>query len=189
MNKDIISAIVKSMDEIVNVRNYTDKPIPKEIENEMLYAFSVAYSSGNAQPWELLIIESDEQYKKVIDSTLDPDLNENSYGAQQWIVKAPLVIIVMIDKKRALARLGEKGYIFSIEDVSFAIQNFRVVAHLHHLKTACVREFDEEKLKDKLGLPWYIEPIAILTAGYGERKKGLPPRFQISDIVKRGVWQ
>lgn len=181
--------MLEVMREVVNIRHYENKQIPKQIQNDLFTAFSVAYSSGNVQPWEVLVVEGNEQYEKVVQATLAPDLNVESFGGQTWIKKAPLVCIVMMDKKRALARVGERGLSFAIEDISFAIQNFRLVAHLHGLKTACVREFDEDTLKSNLNLPWYIKPLAIVTAGYGERKKGLPPLLDVKSIVKRGTWE
>src|SRR5690625_4232995 len=134
------------MREIVNVRHYEDRTIPEKIKANLFTAFSYSYSSGNAQPWEVIIINKGDELKQVIKATLAPDLNDASFGGQLWIKDAPLVCLVMMDKRRALARIGKRGYAFSLHDTAFAIQNFRLMAEVQHLKTACVREFDVDKM-------------------------------------------
>lgn len=188
VSKITSSELIETMNEIVNIRKYMEQPIPKNVETDLFHAFSLGYSSGNTQPWEILVIEKDEGRKKVVQATLGPYLMKDTYGAQAWIGDAPFVCIAMIEKRRALARIGEEALSFANQDIAFAIQNFRLIAHAHQLRTACVREFDKELLRKKLELPWYIDPVAILTAGYGERKKDLPPRLAQPDFVKRGEW-
>lgn len=39
---------------IVNVRRYSSQPIPDDVEQEILYAFSLGPSLANTMPWELL---------------------------------------------------------------------------------------------------------------------------------------
>lgn len=113
------------MNEIVNVRRYTDQPIPQNIEEELFYAFSLGPSSVNVQARELLVIDELDQRQKVVESTLDPYLSKGSYGGQAWILDAPLVCIALIEKRRAMARVGEKGLLVAIQDLASAVQNFR----------------------------------------------------------------
>ncbi|REB73244.1 nitroreductase family protein [Bacillus sp. 522_BSPC] len=188
MSKSESLSLLETMNEIVNIRSYDEEQIPQQVEDDLLYAFSIGPSSGNAQPWELLVVENETQRLKVVEATLGPDLTKDSYGGQEWVKDAPFVCVVMLEKRRAFARIGERGYMVGTQDIAFAIQNFRLMAQTHQLRTACVRELDLELLKKKLELPWYLEPVAILTAGYGNREKGLPPRLGVAEIVKRGSW-
>ncbi|GGK35062.1 nitroreductase [Caldalkalibacillus thermarum] len=181
--------LLEAMNGIVNTRRYLDRPIPERIEEELFYAFSLGPSMANTQPWELIVTAGQEQRKKVVDATLDPFLTEGSYGGQPWIAEAPLLFVVCIEKRRALARLGEAGMTFAMQDAFGAIQNFRLLAAMHGLCTASVREFDAGRLRDSLELPWYMEPVAIITAGYSEEEKEIPPRLPISEIVHKGKWQ
>jgi len=180
---------LEMMGEIVNVRSYLDQPLPPTLEEELFCAFSLGPSLANTQPWELLVMEGVDQKRKLVDSTLDPFLAKGSYGAQRWVATAPTVVIVLIEKRRALARLGEKGILFAIQDTFSAIQNFRITAAAHNVSTSCVREFDPVRIQSLFGLPWYIEPVAILTAGYSEEEKEIPPRLPISEMVHRGRWE
>ena len=119
------TSLLEAMNEIVNVRRYTDQPIPQNIEEELFYAFSLGPSSVNVQARELLVIDELDQRQKVVESTLDPYLSKGSYGGQAWILDAPLVCIALIEKRRAMARVGEKGLLVAIQDLASAVQNFR----------------------------------------------------------------
>jgi 5,6-dimethylbenzimidazole synthase len=182
-------SLLEAMTSIVNIRSYMDRPIPERVEEELFYAFSLGPSLANTQPWELIVIEDQEQRRKVANATLDPFLSKNSYGGQSWITKVPLLFIVTIEKRRALSRLGEAGMGFAIQDTYSAIQNFRLVCAIHSLSTSCVREFDGQSLQSHLELPWYLESVAIIAAGYSEEEKEIPPRLAVPDFVHRGKWQ
>lgn len=170
------------MNMIINVRSYQSTSIPEQVIEEVFYAFTLGPSLANTQPWELLLVEEVKEREKVIAATLDPFLSPNSYGGQSWLISAPLVAVVMIEKRRALVRLGERGEIFAIQDTYGAIQNARLTAAAHGLSTSVIREFDALLLQKNLNLPWYVEPIAIMTVGYSEEEKEIPPRLSVAEI-------
>jgi len=176
------------MNQIVNVRDYNDRAISEDIRNDIYSAFRMGLSSISTQAGELLAIEDKSVREKIIEATLGPYLTEDSYGSQTWLLHAPIVCIVIIEKRRAMARVGEKGLSIAIQEVNTSIQNFRLLACSHDLATACVREFDSEMLKRHLNLPWYIDPIAIVTAGYSDIELEIPPRLSIQELVSKEVW-
>jgi 5,6-dimethylbenzimidazole synthase len=174
------------MGRIVNVRDYEQQSIDEILLTELLTAFSLGPSLANIQPWEVVILQSEEEKQRAINASLDPFMTNDSHGAQGWIKDAPLVMIACLEKRRSLARLGEKGEIFSIQDLFAAIQNFRLMATIHGLGTSVVREFDNDRMRESLELPWYVEPLAIVTAGYSNTELELPPRLQVQDFVHWG---
>lgn len=181
--------LLDMMNDIVNVRDYHDHPIPEPVLNELYTAFRMGPTSISTQAGELLVVEDKHKRQKMVEATLNPYLTKDSYGAQSWLSYAPFVCVVLIEKRRALARVGEKGLSIAVQEVNGSIQNVRLLARSHGLSTACVREFDPEKLRENLELPWYIMPIAILTAGYSDVKVEAPPRLSIDDIVSKEVWR
>lgn len=170
------------MNMIINVRSYLEAPVPEQALNEVFHAFTLGPSLANTQPWELLLVTTSEEREKLIAATLDPFLSPDSYGGQAWLKCAPVIVVVMLEKRRALVRLGERGEIFAIQDTFSAIQNARLSAAVHGLSTSVIREFDPQILHKNLELPWYIEPIAILTIGYSEEEKEIPPRLTVAEI-------
>jgi 5,6-dimethylbenzimidazole synthase len=181
--------LLSFMNVVVNVRDYEQKEIPEEMIDQLFDAFAMGPSLANHQPWELLRIDELSKRKEVVAATLDPFLTPESLGSQQWLEHVPLLIVVTIEKRRSLARLGELGEIFSIQDTFSAIQNFRLLASYYSIGTSVVREFNSEVLKRNLNLPWYLEPIAVLAAGYSTSEAEIPPRLARTDFVHGGSWK
>jgi 5,6-dimethylbenzimidazole synthase len=188
MDLELDLKLLQGMDQIVNVREYETESIKEDIIDQLLKAFSLGPSLANIQPWELVVLRNPEEKQNAVHASLDPFLTKDSFGAQQWIQDAPFVMVACIEKRRALARIGDEGEIFSIQDLFSAIQNFRLLAILKGLSTSVVREFDQLQLKENLNLPWYVEPHAIVTAGYSDAQLEIPPRFKVREIVHGGGW-
>lgn len=176
------------MNNVINVRSYTNQSISEDLLQKLFHSFSLGPSLANTQPWELVVVGNEDNRQRVANATLDPFLTEGTYGAQGWIIDAPLVVVVTLEMRRTLARLGDGHELFAVQDTFCAIQNFRVTAAVHDLSTSCIREFDESRLQCNLGLPWYVKPIAILVAGYSTEMKEIPPRLSLSEFMHKETW-
>lgn len=181
--------ILKFMEKIINVRDYESTLIEESVINDLFQAFSLGPSLNNLQPWEVVVLETEAEKEKAASATLDPFLTKESHGAQVWITSAPLAALVCTEKRRVLARLGEEGEIFAIGDLFAAVQNFRIAASFHGLSSAVVREFDKNTMKQNFNLPWYIDPVCIITAGYSNAIPEFPPTFKLSDFLHRGRFE
>ncbi len=180
--------VLELMNEIVNVRSYTEKPIPEQVLTELYEAFLAGPSSISTQSRELLVVENKEKRRLISEATLDPYMSANSYGAQSWLENAPFVGIVLIEERRALARVGKRGLDIAFQEAEAATQNFRIISHAKNIYTACIREFDAQKLRDSLNLPWYIQVSTILTAGYSDEIINIPPRLSIKEAIHIDEW-
>lgn len=180
--------LLKIMRNVVNVRNYTNQKIPEQLLNMLYEAFSLGPSSVSNQARELLVIENAETRQIIVEATLNPYFTKDSYGAQKWLLDAPFVAIVLIETRRAIARIGEQGKKIAFLEAESAIHNFRLMAQFHGIATTCIREFDQEKLIENLNLPWYIGISALLTAGYSSEETSPPPRLSVQEIVSKEEW-
>lgn len=180
----LIDELIHSMENIVNIRDFTDDSIDEETIEKLFQAFIYGPSLANQQPWECLLVNKTQQ-QEMVRATLDPFMTENSHNGQSWIASTPFVFVVLLDRRRAEARLGKKGMDFSEQDVFASIQNFRLAAYLEGLGTSVIREFDTECLKDILRIPKSFVPIAIMAMGYPSKDVQLPERFTIDDIVHK----
>lgn len=66
----------------------------------------------------------------------------------------------------------------------------RLVADLLGIGTTVVREFDKEELQRQLSLPWYVEPVSIIAAGYKIQEKSYDNilRFNFEQIIHKDRW-
>lgn len=179
--------LMELMQNVTNVREYTNRPIEKADLESLYKSFSYGYSSVGNQARELLVIETKYIRKKVVESTLDPymikDLNN-----QDWLEHVPFLGIVLIEKRRAIARVGEVGAVIAEREAESALQNVRLVALSLKIGTTIVREYDANVLKEQLNLPWYVEPTAIIAAGYSEGTPTKNLHLSVNDIVSKDVW-
>jgi len=176
------------MADVLNHRDYAATPLPPEVSETLLEAFRLGPSAANVQPWELVTVEHPQLRAAVAATTLDPFLSPGSAGAQSWLLKAPLVVAICIDRPRAQARVGTPGWEQSCQDAFAAIQNLRLMAAALSLKTAVVREFDRAKLGAALGLPFTVEALALVAAGFSGAALERPPRLEMAQLCHRDGW-
>lgn len=177
------------MADVVNVRSFRPEPVPREVVDDLLDAFRLGPSAANVQPWEIITVDNEEQRRQVVEATLDPFLSPSSVGGQVWVAQAPFLAVLCLDRKRAEARVGAPGFVGSVGDAYAALQNLRLLANALGLRTAVVKEIDPSRLAQVMGLPWTVEPIALVAAGYSDAVLERPPRFEIPDFVHRGGWK
>lgn len=183
-----IRELLSLMDDILNVRLFRPDPIPPEVEAMLLEALRLGPSSANIQPWELVTLEGEALRTAVAATTLDPFFSPGTGGAQGWILKAPFVMAICLDRPRAQARVGPMGWEQSCQDTFAALQNFRLLAAAMGIRTAVVREFDRAGLSAALRLPFTAEPLALVAAGYSDADLERPPRLPLPQILHRNGW-
>jgi nitroreductase len=188
-DKQQLEQLKSLMNEVVNVRAFRPDPIPDEVKEELLDAFRLGPSSANIQPWEIVLVDGAEMRQQVIETTLDLLLTPTSGGGQAWVAQAPFLAVLCLDRTRAEARMGAAGFVSSVGDAYAALQNLRLTANALGLRTATVKEIDPSRLAQVLGLPWTVEPIALIAAGYSDAVIEIPPRFTLKDFVHREGWK
>ncbi|MCK5761854.1 MAG: nitroreductase family protein, partial [Candidatus Izimaplasma sp.] len=94
-----------------SIRNFTDKPIEKELIDKMLKAAMQAPSAHNQQPWEFIVVD---------DRDLLDELSKASNGA--WMLKNVNVAIV------PLIIPTEASPLFAVQDMAAATQNILLEA-------------------------------------------------------------
>lgn len=179
--------LIELMEDITNVRRYADRLVEKEDLEKLYKAFSLGHSSVGNQARELLVIEASQLRKKIVKCTLNPYMIKASKN-QEWLENVPFLGIVLIEKRRAIARVGEIGSVIAEREAEGALQNVRLIGGSLNIATTVVREFDVDVLKKELKLPWYVEPTAIIAAGYTIETTVKGPRLSIGDIVNKDRW-
>ena len=63
-----------------------------------------------------------------------------------------------------------------------------LAAHAERLASCWVGAFDEDEVRDILGLPPHIRPMAILTVGKARMKSPLTERMAVGEHVHMDIW-
>jgi nitroreductase len=160
---DIFEAIEKRR----SVRSFAvDKEVAEEIIEEILRCGCLAPSAGNVQPWRFIVVRDTELKRALAAAAL----------GQDFVAKAPVVIVVCADLSAHSLSYGQRGVeLYSIQDTAAAAQNMLLAATALGLGTCWVGAFREEEAARVLGLVKDMRPLALILVGY-EAGETPPPR-------------
>jgi len=157
-----------------SIRNFQKKDITKEDLMKIMEAAQSAPSAGNCQPWHFYII---------LDRTLQIDI-KTACGNQEFMLTAPVFLVVCADIKRSEERYGGRGrHLYCIQDTAAAIQNILLCAKSLGLGTCWCGAFDEGKVSKILNLHQDMRPVAIIPIGYPVSDPEPRPRRPLDEIV------
>jgi len=128
-------------------RSYADRPVPEEVQSRILDAGRLAGSAVNKQPWQFIVVESDEAKARV---------GETVYAASNIVTSAFAVAIVT-----------EGGG--SAFDCARAMQNMMLVAWNEGVVSCPNGMADPAAAAAALGLDEGWLPVNIPSFGYPKR--------------------
>lgn len=159
-------------------RNYSDRPVDRDTVVAVLDAARLAPSACNRQPWEFLVIDSEPLRSKVIES----------YN-RDWVKNAPVFVIVLGIHEQAWKRPCD-GKDHTDIDVAIAVEHMCLAATAVGLGSCWICNFDAPKLAADLGLPYGVEPVAIVPLGYPAEGSQIPEKTRkpFDQVVKWGSY-
>ncbi|WP_409497275.1 5,6-dimethylbenzimidazole synthase [Amycolatopsis sp. cmx-11-12] len=157
---------------------FTGAPIPAEVLRRVLSAAHAAPSVGLSQPWDFVLV-SDMDARKTFREHVqtERELFAGQLDAEQarafarikieGIVESSLGIVVSYDPSRgAPAVLGRHAIADTgLYSVCLAIQNLWLAATAEGLGVGWVSFYREEFLRELVGLPGALRPVAWLCVG------------------------
>lgn len=136
-----------------SVRKYRNVPVEDEKIRQVLEAGRIAPSAVNYQPWYFIVVRDEALRRQVA----------MAYK-REWILQAPVIIVVCGDHSRAWKRFDGKDH--CDVDAAIAIDHMTLAAADLGLGTCWICGFDAQIVRDIFKLPENIEPIALLPLGY-----------------------
>lgn len=153
-----------------SVRQYTSKPVSRELVRDILKAAMSAPSAGNERPWHFIILTDR--------AILDEIPKFHPYSAM--LKQASAAILVCGDP--ALEK--HKGY--WVLDCAAASENILLAAHAKGLGAVWCGVYPTEdrvqNLKKLLHLPEQITPFSLMPLGFPAEIKDVPDRFDGSRV-------
>jgi nitroreductase len=133
------------------VREFSEKPVSREIKLKILKA---AISSGtglNTQHWRFIIIENKENLEILANDSL----------SGKWIVNADFAIIILTNPK----------YNFHLIDAGRVLQNMQLAAWNYGIGSGLYTHVDDLKIKNDFKIPIELNPSVVLGFGYPLKNK------------------
>lgn len=160
-----------------SVRSYMSDEIPEEVLNRVMRATGSAPSGGNRQPWTFILVKD-----PGVKSALAP-----AAGGQRFLADAP-VIVVACGAQIPISRGGYMGEYGMLVDVSIAMTHLILAAHAEGLGTCWIGDFENDEVKEVLGIPEEIQVVALTPLGYPESVPSSRGRKPLEEIVRLDRW-
>lgn len=157
------------------VRQFDSRPVEKEKIEKILEAGRWAPTAINAQPQRILVLDSEENLKKVSEFCsfgynqkyvdLDASCDDHEHGKINLYYGAPLVLFVCYDKEVCWSH-PQSGKSSGATDATIVTTHMMLEAASLDLGTVWISFFDEDKARDLLNIPDQWEVVCMLYVGY-----------------------
>ena len=170
-----------------SVRKYQKRKVEKEKIVQLLESARLAPSGSNTQPWNFIIVESEDTKKKL--SIVD--------HRQDWMMTAPVFIVCVADIRARISKdiqgkldehSPEPELKQIIRDTAIAIEHILLEAEHLGLATCWTAWFEQDDVRPILDIPGDKYVCGIFALGYGDEVPKQRPRKTMEEIVRYEKW-
>lgn len=205
-----VAAVYRTIFNRRDVRGqFLPDPIPDEVLSRLLMAAHHAPSVGFMQPWNFVVVRSQEVKQRVHDvfkkahdeaALMFEGEKRETYSRLklEGILESPVNVCITCDRERTGPVVVGRTHIKTMDLYSSvcAVQNLWLAARAEGLGVGWVSIFNELELQDALGIPRNITPIAYLCIGKVSHfhpkpeleSAGWLPRLPIDELVYFDQW-
>ncbi|MBN1538457.1 MAG: nitroreductase family protein [Anaerolineales bacterium] len=159
-----------------SVRSYIDKPIEGDKLNKILNAARLAPSASNRQEWRFIVVREPETRKSLA----------RVAASQKFVGDAAVVIAACAEGIDHVMPCGQLSYPI---DVAIALDHISLAAVELGLGTCWIGAFDEQKVKQLLGIPEAMRVVELMCLGYPANPAPVEKRrLPLDHIVKYEHW-
>jgi nicotinate-nucleotide--dimethylbenzimidazole phosphoribosyltransferase len=192
-----------------DVRSYRPDAVPDEVLLRVLEAAHQAPSVGFMQPWNFVLLRDAGVRQRIYAHFAEvnaraaevyPDEKKSAYQALklQGILDAPLNVLVTCDPKRGgdnvLGRFTMPET--DVYSTCLAVQNLWLAARAEGLGVGWMSIMEPRVVRELLGLPEQIVPVAYLTLGYPVHFSDRPllsdvgwrQRLPLAELIFEDAW-
>ncbi|WP_257348533.1 5,6-dimethylbenzimidazole synthase [Pseudalkalibacillus decolorationis] len=189
-------AIYKVISTRRDIRSFLPDPVPKDAVDRVLEAAHNAPSVGFMQPWNFILVESDEikeqlawaaekERRALAIHYEDDDRSTKFLNLKvEGIKEAPLTICVTCDPSRGGSHVLGRNSIpeTDIMSTACAIQNMWLASCAEGLAMGWVSFYKKSDVQDILEIPLHIDPVALISIGYTDTYPKAP-------ILETAKWE
>ncbi len=159
-----------------SVRAYKDAPVEEEKLQAVLEAARLAPSACNFQEWRFVVVRDAGMRGRLAKAARN----------QAFVGQAPVVIAACAESVEHVMGCGHLSYPI---DVAIAIDHMTLAAVEQGLGTCWIGAFDEDAVKELLGIPEEARVVELLPLGYpADPTPAEKSRMEMEDIVRHEHW-
>ena len=164
------------------VREFSDRPVPRDIIETALKAANTAPSGANLQPWHFAVVSGPETKKKIREAAEAEEQEFYEHRAsEEWLVAleplgtdsrkpfletAPYLIAVFLQKFGKLADGRKVKHYYPVESTGLAVGILITALHKAGLATLTHTPSPMKFLNKILGRPKSERPFLLLVVGF-----------------------
>jgi len=172
------------------VREFSDRPVPRDIIETALKAANTAPSGANLQPWHFAVVTGPETKKKIREAA---EVEEREFyehrASEEWLAAleplgtddkkpfletAPYLIAVFLQKFGELPDGRKVKHYYPVESTGLATGILITALHQAGLATLTHTPSPMKFLNEILGRPKSERPFLLLVVGYPDADARVP---------------
>ncbi|PRR78200.1 FMN reductase [Clostridium luticellarii] len=170
-----------------SIRKYKNKTIERDKIIQLLESARTAPSGDNTQPWNFILVQSEDMKKKV----------SKACHNQQWMNTASLLIVCVGDLNSRIKgtdtltideHSSEEEVKQIIRDTAIAAEHIVLQAENLGLGTCWIAWFKQNDIRPVLNVPEDKYVISVITVGYADETPAPRPRRKLEDMVHYEKW-
>ena len=161
-----------------SVRKYEETAVSDEQINQVLESARYAESWANKQGWHILVVKSADARAKLAAAL------EGNPGAKA-VAQAPVLLAVCMDPAASGSLPGREYF---MTDAGILMDHLMLEAADLGLGTVFIGMFDEDKVREVLGVPAEFRIVGLTPLGVPAKIPGERPRNELGDIVHWETW-
>lgn len=180
----------RDLDRRRTVREFSDRPVPRDIIETALKAANTAPSGANLQPWHFAVVSGPETKKKIREAA---EVEEREFyehrASEEWLAAleplgtdehkpfletAPYLIAVFLQKFGELPDGRKVKHYYPSESTGLATGMLIAALHQAGLATLTHTPSPMKFLNEILGRPKSERPFLLLVVGYPDENARVP---------------
>ncbi len=139
-----------------SIRKYSQKEVPWKTIHDIIENALNAPAAGNIQNYKVIVVTEKKKRHEI---------GKLSFH-QYWLSEAPTLLVVVRDNYDLKNMYPNEGETYAIQNSAAFIQNLLLLAHFNELGACWVEAYDNEVVKEYLGIPIEKTVDAIIPIGY-----------------------
>ena len=179
--------MIKEITTRKSTRKYNNNPVDGEKIISLIESARLAPSGNNTQPWNFIIVRSEETKEKIA----------NVDGKQMWMKNAPVFIVCVADircriQDKTEIILEEESGLFElkqiIRDSAIAIEHILLEAESIGLSSCWTAAFVQEDIRPILGIPNDKFVVGVVTIGYSDENRKTTSKRPLESMIRYEKW-
>jgi nitroreductase len=157
-----------------SIRAFAARPVEPGKLQAILEAANRAPSAGNLQGYEIYAVTRHAVLAALADA---------AFG-QEFVAQASMALVFCANPKRSARRYAQRGTsLYCIQDATIACAHAQLAAEALGLASVWVGAFNDDAVRQALGVGQDLLPVPILPIGYAGKEPEESSRRPLSSLV------